>query len=223
MSAARVTVECVGQDDDRILASFLACSRAMPLARALAAVRRLSAAAKKEIFRAAFRRMEFFDAPPREFEMAEVTVQAVISSSCFAQLKRHRLATLLVGPYSPRWGVTVPPALRWAGLEKEFRRVIAETEKIFFQFKGKYGGAADYLLTNAHRRPVLLKMNLRELYHFIRLRDDDNAQWDIRQLAATIGRQVKKQLPLSSLLLCGKSQFVREFRKIYQREPAFKI
>ncbi|RPI73417.1 MAG: thymidylate synthase, partial [Geobacteraceae bacterium] len=83
----------------------------------------------------------------------------------------------------------------------------------------KYGSAADYLMTNAHRRPILMKMNLRELYHFVRLRDDQHAQWDIRALARGLMVEIHPRLPLSAMLLCGKSNFAGEFEKQYQRPP----
>ena len=42
---------------------------------------------------------------PREFEMADITFQAVVSAANFAQLKRHRLATLMAGDYAPELGI----------------------------------------------------------------------------------------------------------------------
>ena len=68
-----------------------------------------------------------------------------------------------------------------------------------------------------------MKMNLREVYHFIRLRSDENAQWDIRQLADQILKQLKAVMPMSTLLLCGKSDFIELFEKIYHRKPEFSI
>ena len=52
--------------------------------------------------------------------------------------------------------------------------------------------AAAYVLTNAHRKRVLMKFNARELYHLARLRADAHAQWDIRELAEKMLQQAKK-------------------------------
>ncbi len=67
--------------------------------------------------------------------------------------------------------------------------------------------AAPYVLTNAHRRRVLIFTNLRELYHIARLRMDATAQWDIRRLAAAMAEAARGAMPLAAQLLAGKDMF----------------
>jgi thymidylate synthase ThyX len=171
------------------------------------------------MFKDFFGKMQFFDAPPREFEMADITFQAQISAANFAQLKRHRLATLIAGDYLPEFKNVLPASVAAAGLAKEFTEIIDRTNEAYFKIKAKHGPAADYILTNSHCRTVLMKMNLRELYHFVRLRDDEHAQWDIRHLAHRLVEEVKAIMPLSAIMLCGKSDFDREYKKQYQTLP----
>jgi thymidylate synthase ThyX len=57
------------------------------------------------------------------------------------------------------------------------------------------------------------------MYHFIRLREDEHAQWDIRSLARSLLNQVKQVMPLSTLLLCGKSDFVKKYEEIFKKKP----
>jgi hypothetical protein len=154
--------------------------------------------------------MQFFDAPPREFEMVDIAFQARISAANFAQLKRHRLATLLAGDYRPEFGNTLPDNVRAAGLDREFLDIIGQTNDAHARIQALHGPAADYILTNSHRRSVLMKMNLREMYHFIRLRDDEHAQWDIRHLAHQLAGQVRAIMPLGAMMLCGKCDFDRQ-------------
>lgn len=206
--------------DDLVLAARLCVIASLGLEEALARVRRMPAARKRSLLREFFAKVQFFSAMPREFEMADVTFQASVSAACFAQLKRHRMATLLAGRYEPPLGVTVPESLGEAGLEDEFLRVAAAAEAAHARLGERCPAAADYVLSNAHRRRVLMKMNLRELYHFVRLRDDDHAQWDIRALAGTLARQVRRRMPLTAMLLCGKSRFDEEYEKIYGSRPA---
>jgi thymidylate synthase ThyX len=66
---------------------------------------------------------------------------------------------------------------------------------IYLQLKEKYGQAADYILTNSHCRAVVMKMNLREFYHFVRLRSDEHTQWDIRSLSHQLLQKVKEIMP----------------------------
>jgi thymidylate synthase ThyX len=172
------------------------------------------------LFRDFFRKIQFFDAMPREFEMAEITFQAVVSASNFAQLKRHRMATLLWGGYLPELGNTLPASIREAGLEDEFLGIIEAANRSYRRIREGHGAAADYILTNSHRRLVLMKMNLREMYHFIRLRDDEHAQWDIRELARSLAERVRASMPLSAMMLCGKSRFAEEYGKRYAGDAA---
>ena len=65
----------------------------------------------------------------------------------------------------------------------------------------------DYLKLNGTTCKIYVKMNLRELYHFVRLRSDDHAQWEIREISEAIRACVRKNAPNASRLLCGKSDF----------------
>jgi len=210
--------------DDVILASYLGIRNNLGYVRALDMVKKTSPAQKKLVLMDFFRKIQFFDVPPREFEMVDITFQAIVSASNFAQLKRHRMATLLSGPYVPEWGNTVPESIINSGLENEFNRIIEIGNLAYYKIYEKLGTAADYVLTNSHNRCILMKMNLREMYHFIRLRDDEHAQWDIRALAHSISEKIKSLMPLTAMMLCGKSAFAEEYIKIFacppQGEPA---
>ncbi|MCP4214640.1 MAG: FAD-dependent thymidylate synthase [bacterium] len=207
--------------DDIVLASFLAEYRGLFFQEALEHVGGMSSDDKEKIFKDLFKNMEFFDPPPREFEMVDMAFQAVISASNFAQLKRHRMATLLTGKYNHDLGNVVPESIKRNGLETEFMEIIGKTNEVYLQLREKYGDAADYILTNSHSRPVLMKMNLREAYHFIRLRSDAHAQWDIRNLSDGLLGQIKEAMPLSTMMLCGKSSYIEKFKSIYNRKPKF--
>lgn len=210
-------VSCTKNSDDLILASFLSIGKNISFPNALELVQKISLNKKKIMFRDFFSKIQFFDAPPREFEMADITFQALISAANFAQLKRHRLATLIAGDYLPEFGNTLPESVAAAGLDNEFREIIEQTNNAYFKIKAKHGPAADYILTNSHCRRVLMKMNLREMYHFVRLRDDEHAQWDIRHLAHQLAQKVKTIMPLSAMMLCGKSDFGQEYKKNYHK------
>lgn len=185
------------------------------LARAAAA----SPARRKDLFRRAFARMEFYDFPPREFEHADLVYDLVVSASCFAQLKRHRMATLTWQRSDPSLGVTVPPSVREIGAEKDFLRVVDRTNAAHEVLAKAVGPAADYVLTNAHRRRALLKLNVRELYHLSRLREDATAQWEIRSVAAEMSRLARRAMPLATLLLGGKDAYPELYARVFGRPP----
>jgi flavin-dependent thymidylate synthase len=218
-----ILIDYTADGDNMILASLLSLFNNIIYFEAYHAVKRLRPEEKENLFKELLKHMEFFDRPPREFELPDFTFQVVISASNFAQLKRHRMATLLSGDYNIYFGNTVPKSIKAVGLEREFNRIIDTTNKAYLKLKERYGHVADYILTNSHCRLVVLKMNLRELYHFIRLRADEHSQWDIRNLADQLLREIKEFMPLSAMLLCGKSNYEQLFKDIFKREPEILI
>jgi flavin-dependent thymidylate synthase len=214
-------VDQTPEGDDRILAALMHTSSSLPYERCLARIRQLKPEEKKEFIAAAFRHMEFYDFPLREFEFADLTFALVVSASCFAQLKRHRMATLTCQDYDPGLGVTVPPSIEEIGAGYEFLEVIKRTNDAHALLKKGIGEAAAYVLTNAHRRRVLLKVNARELYHISRLRQDPTAQWDIRQMVGRMTELAREAMPLSFLLLGGKEDYPGLYKRVFGRDPKF--
>jgi flavin-dependent thymidylate synthase len=205
--------------DDRVLAALLHTVSLASYADCLARVRAAGPCRRKDLVRRAFRSMEFYDFPLREFEHADLTYDLVVSASCFAQLKRHRMATLTRQRYDTRLGVTVPPSIKEVGAEREFLEMIERTNDAHARLEKSVGPAADYILTNAHRRRALLKLNARELYHISRLREDASAQWEIREVAARMSRLARKALPLTCLLLGGKDAYSDVYAEVFGRAP----
>jgi len=218
-SASVVLAGAPADGDLRVIAALLHSVTRWPYGECLDRAGRATPAARRDLVRRALARMEFYDFPPREFEHADLVYDLVLSASCFAQLKRHRMATLTWQRYDPGLGVTVPPSVREAGAEKEFLAVIDRTNETHARLDKEIGPAADYVLTNAHRRRALLKINVRELYHISRLRQDESAQWEIRGIAAAMSRQAAKAMPLACLLVGGKDAYPGIYAKVFGRPP----
>ncbi|MDI6615860.1 MAG: FAD-dependent thymidylate synthase, partial [Syntrophaceae bacterium] len=89
-----------------------------------------------------------------------------------------------------------------------FLETISRTEAVYRRIKDASPVAAPYILTNAHRKRVAIRVNARELYHISRLREDRHAQWDIRETAERMVRLGKKSMPLALMLAAGKDAFV---------------
>ncbi len=179
--------------------------------------RHMSLRDAKALFKAVFENIQAYDAVLRELENVEMQFELIMSASCFAQLKRHRMATILSQDYDPSLGVTIPPAIRAIGRQKEFMAMIKKTNRIYEFIKKKNPKAAAYVLTNAHRKRVLMKLNARELYHLVRLRADQHAQWDIRDLSKKMLRQARKAMPLTLMMACGKDGFAMLQKKNFSR------
>lgn len=162
----------------------------------------LSRKARMELFSEALAGLGIHDSVPRQWEFFSALFQLVVSSSAYAQLKRHRMCSRLVSVYDPVLGVTVPPSIVEAGLEEEFLQGVVGTAQ---EYSGSLGTLYPYMLTNAHRRRIVLGINGRELYHFSRLREDEHAQWDIRSVAGRMLDAVRGRAPLTCMLTGGKS------------------
>ena len=152
----------------------------------------------------------------RYFEFADATFDLVVSSSNYAQLKRHRVASMLTDDYNISLGFTTPENIKIIGMEDKFNEVMKATDKFYSELKHKQPYHAQYVLTNAHRRKVKLKMNFREIYHFMSLRLDEHAQWDIKNTAEKMLKELVKIAPYSTMMCCGKSDFLKNSDKIFE-------
>jgi len=212
----QVTLVDYPEDADALLAAvFLSSHGDMDYNSAFEHIRTLDDIAVRELILSAFSRMESYDRAPRELELIQLTFEAVVSSSCFGQLKRHRMATILSGPYDTALGVTIPPTITEAGLEKHMMDAVGVSESLCKKIITRHPVAGEYILTNAHRRRVLVSMNLRELYHVARLRMDEAAQWDIRSLCADMVACAAEKMPVSTALAVGKDAFEHTKNELY--------
>ena len=204
--------------DDKIAAALLHGSSNLPLAGCLEIATRMETEEKRTLIRTALRRMKAYDAAPREFEHVGLTFELVISATCFAQVKRHRMATITVQNYDPALGVTIPPSIAAVGMETPFREICARTEETWEQIRRTAPAAAAYILTNAHRRRVMIRVSARELYHLARVRADGHAQWDIREMAARMVELGREAMPITLMLAAGKDGFDALYAQIFAGE-----
>ena len=174
----------------------------------------------KTIIKDALRHIQAYDQVRREFEIVELTYDLTVSASCFAQLKRHRMATIVSQDYHPALGNTIPPNLLSAGLQEAFLDLIETTNETYDQILKEAPQAAPYILTNSHRRRVLLKVNARELYHMARLRADRHAQWDIRSIVEEMLACARNVMPLTLMLACGRDAFPEAYQSIFSKEES---
>ena len=162
---------------------------------------------KAAIFDELFQGMKSYHSVPRAFEIAYFTFKLVISSSCFGQLKRHRMSTILPTTYHPDRGYVVPPLLHDIGAEAEIALLMRKVDALYFALDAIKPGLGSYILTNSHKIGVIFKANLRELYHFTRLRSDSHSQWEIREVSLQIEKWARDVCPNAAKYLMGKDAF----------------
>jgi flavin-dependent thymidylate synthase len=201
--------------DLKIAATLIFSSSGMNYDKCLTQARQMSVRDNKMLFKEAFANIKLYDAVLRELENVDLQFELIVSASCFAQLKRHRMATIISQDYDPLLGVTIPAAVRKVGSQKEFMEVIKKTNDAYIKMKQKHPLAAQYILTNAHSKRVLMKLNARELYHLARLRTDAHAQWDIRELSEKMLKAARKVMPQTLMMACGKDSFDKLHKSLF--------
>ncbi|MGA2331224.1 MAG: FAD-dependent thymidylate synthase [Syntrophales bacterium] len=206
--------------DDRIMASLIHSSSDLPMSRCLQVVSFMDRREKESLMKTALKHIKSYDPVLREFENAELHFELLISASCFAQMKRHRMATITSQNYDPTLGATVPPAVSEIGMHDAFMEIVTRSEDVYARIKGLSPLVSGYILTNAHRRRVSMKINARELYHIARLRADTHAQWDIRKTVEEMVKLGKKSMPLTLMLATGKDGFASLYNRVFASEPA---
>ena len=206
--------------DTKVVATLLFSAYNLNYTQCLSMAEKMTAKEKRVLFKTAFENIQAYDATLRELENIDLQYEFVTSASCFAQLKRHRMATIIAQAYDPHLSVTVPPSVRAIGRKKEFMNVMQRTEDTYSRIRKESPLAAPYVLTNAHRKRVLMKLNARELYHLSRMRVDSHAQWDIRELAEEMLKQARKVMPLTLMMACGKDNFAALHNKAFPRKYA---
>jgi len=212
-------VEFSENGDAIVAASLLHVSSNMPYEQCLVITKKLPPQQLRKVYTTAWQNMQFYDSMLREFEYVNLTFNITLSAACFGQLKRHRMSTITAQKYDPALGVTIPQSVKEIGMEKQFREVIDETNNVYSIIDKTSPLAAPYILTNAHRRRVLMRVNARELYHISRLREDSHAQWDIQNVSRAMTKEAKRVMPLTFGLIGGKDKYSEIYQKMFGKLP----
>ena len=124
--------------------------------------------------------------------------------------------------YNPLLGVTIPPSIKDIGMVNECIAMVQKTNELYGTIHKTLPHSAPYILTNAHQRHVLVRLNMRELYHISRLREDAHAQWDIREKTIRMREEAQKVMPLAFMLIGGKDSFPSMYEHVYGTQPKVK-
>lgn len=164
-----------------------------------------------------------------------------ISRACSHQMVRHRLASYsqqsqrYVGQQSKKTGgfhFIIPPSIEKIGKKQWFIEKMGILQKWYDELIEALGNSGEstfedarFLLPNATETKIIITMNARELLHFFRVRCCNRAQWEIRNVATEMLRQVKQVSPHifkdagpgcvngkcpEGKMTCGKMDEVRE-------------
>lgn len=141
--------------------------------------------------------LRFFDNPVDELSHLTYQMEITVSEANWHQLLRHNRKTHFTYTRPTiRFGYTIPPNIREAGLTEPFERIIEQAEKVYQKLASFQPNLADYCVTNAHHRQIFATASLWELYHLINLRTSAEAQWDIRQTFTQLHQSLAEHHPV---------------------------
>lgn len=140
---------------------------------------------------------------------------SVIEHACFTfsiegvsrvtthQLIRHRIASYTQQSqryvaYNASESYVTPPSIRDnVEAEKLFNETLVKISETYLKLLKMNIPKEDarFILPNAAKTNIIVTMNARELRHFFNLRCCARAQWEIREVAIEMLRQVKKVAP----------------------------
>jgi len=137
----------------------------------------------------------------RELEQVNFQFQIPISLSILTHLTRHRMHSLLVPDFIKMWNLEnyiVPESIKEIGAEDEYREIFNNNKKMYEKFASKGILEQDlvYFYLGGQMCNVLTTMNARTVQWITRLRCCNKAQWQIRDVAKQIAKEVKQVAPL---------------------------
>jgi len=130
------------------------------------------------------------DSPPREFESIHYSFDMLLDYGAYREYKRHRMQTYIPQAMTTVHGFRAPRLIHDAHLAPKFYMAMGVAEESFSEVAKYSPLAAQYLVTHAHYRRVLMTANLRELYHLFKLRTSRLAHFSIREPMLEAMKQV---------------------------------
>jgi len=182
---------------EKVLAALLyRFDRKMNFRGCLDHVQALSIEKKESLIKAVMSDRGKFDQPPREFEYAQMTFDAIMDQGAYFEFKRHRMMTQTAQPLTANLGFTVPKGIVASGCEKTYIEVMGQAVDLYRQIAAWNPDVASYIIPNGFNRRVLFTLNLRQAYHFCRLRAAPTAHFSIRCVAQQVAETIKQIYPL---------------------------
>lgn len=200
-------VELVDWEDnaeEKFIAGCLYRYASVSFNEAYGRVRQMSDAEKYEIIDRLLGTVGEYEKPVRELEIPYVTFDCVMDLGAWFDLKRNRMMTQIHQELTPDYGYAIPRLIEKAGMKDKYCAAIDNAEKAYRSIAKIYPEDAKYILTNAHNRRMLMKMNLRELFYFVKLRGRPTGHFSYRRIANRMYELASEKYPVIMKYLQNK-------------------
>ena len=179
-----VKVDLVDYDPEaekKLVATLLYRFAGISYSQVWARVKEMDSRGRQKVIAACLDQLGPHDPPLRELELVDYTFEMVMDYGAYREFKRHRMQTYIPQPLTVANGYLTPDLLRGASLEEDFSEAIGRSEQAFRKLFEVSPDVAQYVVTHAHLRRLLSRMNLRECYHLFKLRTQPQAHFSIRE------------------------------------------
>jgi len=151
---------------------------------------------KVKIIDESLKRLGKFDRPLRELEHISYTFDILIDYGAFRDIQRHRMVTQTNQEFTVEHGYSIPDELIEAGFKDLFVECMEKAKKAFLEISKELPKEAQYVIPLAYKKRVLMKMDLRELFHIIKLRSSKQGHISYRKIAWQMYDAIKEKQPL---------------------------
>ena len=158
-------------------------------------VQRMSDEERRRVIEQTLEQLGAHDVPVRELEMVDYTFDLLMDYGAYREYKRHRIQTYIPQPPTVEHGYLVPALVQKAGLQDQFETAMKQSQDGFHALYPELPRIAEYLVTHAHKRRVLAKLNLRECYHLFKLRTGPQAHFSLVSVITAAMDKAAEQHP----------------------------
>ncbi len=175
--------------EEKVVAAILYSHADLRLAEIKEYVTNLSATERVEIINTYVGERESrFHRPGRAFEEVYYTFDILADIGAYRDLHRHRILTQERQHYSVHHGYVVPVELESANLQAQMREALEYAAQTTELISSNFPDAAQYVVPFAYRVRWRIKLNLREVYHFVELRSSRQGHPSYRAIAQEMYR-----------------------------------
>ncbi|MBU1201562.1 MAG: FAD-dependent thymidylate synthase [Nanoarchaeota archaeon] len=208
--------------DEMILSAIIYKYKNQPFNKIFEKVKAMTREEKEQIFDNYLKNMGKFDYPMRELEHEQFTFDVVMDYGAFRDLQRHRICTQTNQVLTTNLCYDTPKDIKEAGVKKKYTKAMEKAKELYEQIREKYPLQSQYILPLGFRKRFLITMNLRELYHFIKLRTVPFAHESYRKTAYNFYEIMKKEYPLlSKYIVCNYAE--EELGRLKSEEQTEKL
>jgi len=137
-----------------------------------------------------------FDRPLREFEHCYYSFDITMDYGGFRDVQRHRMCTQTNQDLGVTHGYDIPDEIKEAGVDDRYREAMEKAAELYNEISKEMPQEAQYCVPLGFKKKVLMTFNLREAFHFIKLRSGEGAHASYKRIAQDMYKAIREVHPI---------------------------